>query len=227
VENGVLNDLKRNRAATLHRRPFSKRDLAVLVFTAIYVVGALVASIRLRNPEFVIYLIVMLVLIIVVTEVHLRTYLHIATRWSFSLWGLAHMAGGLLPIPEIWPRSEGPAVLYNLWVVPNLLKYDQIVHAFGSGVVTWGCWQALQGAFHCRGGMLDRSFGLLSLCCAAGIGFGAANETLEFVATRMLPRTNVGDYANTGWDLISNLIGALFATAVLLSPIASWPDDAK
>ncbi|MGE3316022.1 MAG: hypothetical protein AB7O26_12985 [Planctomycetaceae bacterium] len=189
----------------------------MLAFTAAYMGAALVALLRSQNPEFAIYLIVMLVLIILVTAVHLRTYLHIATRWCLSLWGLAHMAGGLIPIPEGWPRSDGPAVLYNLWIVVGVLKYDQVVHAFGSAVATWSCWQALHGAFHHRGVKLDRSFGLISLCFAAGIGFGAANETLEFLATLVLPRTNVGDYANTGWDLIANFVGASLVAVALIT----------
>jgi hypothetical protein len=34
---------------------------------------------------------------------------------------------------------------------------------------------------------------------------------VEFVATLLLPKTNVGGYENTGWDLVSNAVGAAFA----------------
>jgi hypothetical protein len=37
------------------------------------------------------------------------------------------------------------------------------------------------------------------------------NEVVEFVATLLIPETNVGGYRNTGWDLVSNLIGATTA----------------
>ena len=43
------------------------------------------------------------------------------------------------------------------------------------------------------------------------MGFGAANEVVEFIATRILPETNVGGYENTGWDLVFDLIGAVIA----------------
>lgn len=43
-----------------------------------------------------------------------------------------------------------------------------------------------------------------------GIGLGALNEVVEFVATRFMA-TNVGDYTNTGWDLVANLGGAAVA----------------
>jgi hypothetical protein len=43
------------------------------------------------------------------------------------------------------------------------------------------------------------------------MGFGAANEVVEFIATITLPGTNVGGYENTGWDLVANLVGCLLA----------------
>jgi hypothetical protein len=50
------------------------------------------------------------------------------------------------------------------------------------------------------------------LLVCMGVGLGALNEVVEFVMTLTLPETNVGGYENTGWDLVSNLIGALLAT---------------
>jgi len=47
------------------------------------------------------------------------------------------------------------------------------------------------------------------------MGLGALNEVVEFAATRLMPRTNVGGYENTGWDLVSNLAGCLIAVAGL------------
>ena len=47
------------------------------------------------------------------------------------------------------------------------------------------------------------------------MGFGALNEVGEFVATLLVPKTNVGGYANTGRDLVANLVGVLIAAVVL------------
>jgi hypothetical protein len=124
---------------------------------------------------------------------------------------LLHAAGGLMPVPETWPVGGEMHVLYNLWIVPNALKYDQVVHAWGSGLVTWVCWQCLRRAFQWRGVDVQPAFGLLTLCVAGGTGFGAANEIVEFVATLTLPQTNVGGYSNTGWDLVANLTGSVIA----------------
>ena len=86
--------------------------------------------------------------------------------------------------------------------------------------MTWVCWQGLLGAFARRGIPIRPTAGLLTISVAAGMGFGAANEIIEFLATRVLPETNVGGYENTGWDLVSNAVGCLIA-AVLISQWSS------
>ena len=47
------------------------------------------------------------------------------------------------------------------------------------------------------------------------MGFGALNEVIEFVATLTVPETNVGGYVNTGWDLVSNMIGSITAAVLI------------
>jgi hypothetical protein len=193
----------------------SAGEMAVFAFTALYMAASLVATLLVRNAEFVFYVIVMCVLIAAVSAVHRRVRFHVLTLQGLSLWGLAHMAGGLMPIPTSWPINGESYVLYNWWIVPGLLKYDQIVHAYGFGMVTLACWQALQSAFATRGTAVKPTLGLLTLCVAAGMGFGAANEIVEFVATLTLPGTNVGGYANTGWDLVSNFVGTVLAAGLI------------
>jgi hypothetical protein len=56
---------------------------------------------------------------------------------------------------------------------------------------------------------------MLALCAAAGMGFGALNEVIEFIAVLTLPNTNVGGYENTGWDLVANLVGTIIAALVI------------
>jgi hypothetical protein len=63
------------------------------------------------------------------------------------------------------------------------------------------------------------SAGAFALCALAGMGLGALNEVVEFAAVLTLPDTNVGGYINTGWDLVSNAIGAT-AGAVLMWGLA-------
>jgi len=194
----------------------STAEFAVLAFTLLYLLASLIATLVLGNREFVFYFVVMCILIVAVGLVHLRVRFHPAALWGLSIWGLAHMAGGLMPIPSSWPILGENHVLYNWWIVPGLLKYDQLVHAFGFGVVTWICWQSLQAAFTKRGIAIRPTLGLLTLCVAAGMGFGAANEVVEFFATLTLPGTNVGGYANTGWDLVANFSGSVLAAGLIV-----------
>ena len=198
------------------RRSLSHGETGVICFTAVYMVVSLIACLARKNPEFVFYLVVMCVLIATVITVHLKIGLHLAALWGLSIWGLAHMAGGLLPLPPSWPIKGDTSVLYNLWIVPEILKYDHLVHAYGFGVVTWICWQGICTAFSRHDVEAKPTLGLLALCVASGMGFGALNEIVEFIATITMPGTNVGGYINTGWDLVANFVGCVFS-AILIS----------
>jgi hypothetical protein len=183
----------------------------VATFTAAYLLVALVATLLLRNREFLFYIVTMLALVAAVGAVHKRVNLTKGALWCLSAWGFAHMAGGLLPLPEGWPFNPPNPVLYSLWLIPEHLKYDQIVHAYGFGVTTWVCWQGLQAIHPAK----RPTFGRLVLAGAAALGFGALNEVIEFAATRIMPDTNVGGYVNTGWDLVANLVGVVGAMFIL------------
>ena len=56
--------------------------------------------------------------------------------------------------------------------------------------------------------------GLVILAALAAMGLGALNETAEFLMTRVSSSTSIGGYRNTGFDLISNTIGA--------AAVATW-----
>lgn len=190
-------------------------EKTILAFTMIYIAPALATSLSGGKMEFVIYVAVMFILLIPILYLHHRVSLHPAALWGLSLWGLAHMSGGLVTVPESWPTAGESPVLYNWWILPERLKYDQVVHAYGFGLTTWICWQGLVGAFRSHSIELRPTLGLLTLCAAAGMGFGALNEVIEFAATLLVPETNVGGYLNTGWDLVSNLVGCLVAAVLI------------
>ena len=59
------------------------------------------------------------------------------------------------------------------------------------------------------------TLGLLIICGTSSMGYGALNEVIEFIATVFIPETNVGGYTNTSWDLVANLLGAIFATIII------------
>ncbi|MCA8962207.1 MAG: DUF2238 domain-containing protein [Planctomycetes bacterium] len=192
--------------------PASLRPLVPpLIVSCTYTAAASVAAVASGNLEFLFYVVVMLVLGSAVAVVHRHVSLSLASVWALAVWGALHMAGGLVPVPHSWPIDGEIRVLYSWWIVPPFLKYDHVVHAYGFGVTTWICWQGLRRL----AGPIAPSLGAMTLCVAASLGFGALNEVIEFVATLVFPRTNVGGYVNTGWDLVSNGVGAIVAAIVL------------
>ncbi len=203
----------------MHRPATGKQIRNVAIFTSIYLVLAALTTLSERNFEFVFYLVTMLMMIAAVYVVHRRVGISKEVLWGLSIWGLPHMIGGLMPIPSAWPQNTDPGVggvVYNWWVIPHYLKYDQIIHAYGFGITTWLCWQALNSCVSSKDGSpLRPTLGLMTLCTAAGMGFGALNEIIEFIATLTLPQTNVGGYINTGWDLVFNMIGSIIAAILI------------
>lgn len=187
----------------------------VIAFTVTYMSAAILTSLVTENMEFMLYVAVMIALIAVVAGIYARVGLSTAALWALAVWGGLHMAGGLIPIPPDLPIHGEIRVLYSLWLIPDQLKYDQVVHTYGFGVTTWVCWEVLARGLAVTGAQIRPTFGLMVLCAAAGLGFGALNEVIEFFATLLVPSTNVGGYDNTGWDLVANTVGAVFAASVI------------
>ena len=124
---------------------------------------------------------------------------------------VAHLAGGLVRV--------GDDVLYNASIGPHVaslhthvLQYDHFAHAFAVFVGTLTLWTLL--ALPISSVTNRRS--LIVLCTLAGLGIGGINETIEFLATIAHAGAGVGGYTNTGWDLVSNLIGATTAAVVIV-----------
>ena len=81
------------------------------------------------------------------------------------------------------------------------------------------CWEGLRAIIATRGaerGAVPRpTLGMLTLAAAAGMGFGALNEVVEFVVTLLVPDNNVGGYFNTAMDLVFNMLGAILAAVLI------------
>ena len=188
----------------------------VFAFTGAYIAVFVAVALTTDTPGLPVYLGLMSVLVPSLYLLHRHYPLGAGLMWSFSVWGLLHMAGGLVPIPSGWSREGSHSVVYSWWLIPGYLKYDQVVHAYGFGITTWLCWHILKSALRSPDGSPVRPTpGILMLCVAGGMGFGAFNEVVEFIFTLVLPDTNVGDYTNIGWDLVANLVGSLVAVAVV------------
>lgn len=210
-----------------------RRHIPVRLFVGAYMGVAAYFAVVQGNREFVFYGIIMLVLIVLVLLMDLRVRLATPLLWGLAAWGLAHMAGGTVKIPETWAEPGSVGTLYNLRVHPWLPKYDQVVHCLGFGLATLAGWRGLCVASRGSGPQprstavgdptLRPTFGVLIGVICVGMGLGAINEVIEFAATRIMPNTNVGGFENTGWDLVSNLVGCVLAAVFIRGTHATRP----
>lgn len=184
--------------------------MPLYLFTSLYLVAFAILAVTGGNAEFIFYIVVLLAIIGAVMYFDRHVHFSTPLLWGLSIWGLMHLAGGNLPVPPSLVAPDASPVLYNLRLAPWLPKYDQLTHAYGFGITTFACWQAMRAA-----GIQRLTLGIMVLLIAAGMGFGAINEVVEFTATLVVPDTNVGGYVNTGWDLVSNLTGATIATIII------------
>ncbi|MCA9277218.1 MAG: DUF2238 domain-containing protein [Phycisphaerales bacterium] len=200
-------------------KPAISKPLIALVTLYMLIFSGL--ALRQGNTEFLMYAVVMVVFIALILLLHRAIRFTPLALWLLAIWGLLHMGGGTVPVdPALTDAyrsaatdAERPtsAVLYSLRIHPDLPKYDQFVHAFGFFSATIACYQALIS-------LLSAPRVLATGVAAAlmGIGLGAINEVIEFIAVLSMPETNVGGYMNTAWDLVANTIGATLAACVCL-----------
>ena len=165
-----------------------------------------------QNFEFMIYVGVLIFFMALVLATNKKVKYSNGLLWGLSFWAIAHMAGGGIYI--------GDTKLYGTMLIPlvgepyNILKYDQVVHIYGFGVTTFLMWQLLKP-------LLDQEkkkgwVRLSIILVMAATGAGALNKVIEFTATIFDPGNGVGGYINNAIDLVSNLIGAMIAMAIII-----------
>lgn len=186
--------------------------VAVLVYTALFV--------SRQNYEFLIYVGVIVFFLILILSTLKRTQFSNFVLWGLIIWSILHMSGGGLMI--------GEGRLYEFMLIPlsdsyPIFRYDQFVHIFGFAVATLVSYELIRPLL--KPG-LRRWTALSIVLVMAGLGFGALNEIVEFLATVITPETGVGGYVNTSLDLVSNLIGAIIGLGVIRwrSSMTSSPD---
>lgn len=171
------------------------RALAAVVGTAL--VAFVGAGIAIGSPLALSYGAAVLALGVAVAALDARVPLSTPVLRGLAAWAVLHLAGGIVPL------GEG-RILYNARLGPPLVRYDRLVHAFGFGIATIACWEVLRP--HLR--EPRPAFGIAA--ATMGMGLGALNEVVEFLASRVAT-THVGGYRNTGWDLVFNLVGCAAA----------------
>jgi hypothetical protein len=110
-------------------RASNPRLAPVLGFTGLYLAVATVGGLARGSRELPLYLGLMGALVPALYLVHRKYRLTSAQLWMFSIWGLLHVAGGLSPLPGTGSGDGPRPLLYSWWLIPGLLRFDQLVHA--------------------------------------------------------------------------------------------------
>ena len=181
-----------------------EKILAGIAFT--YIAGFSAYYMSIRNFEFLWYIAVLAGFFVLIFVTIRRSNFDYLTLGGLTIWGLLHLMGGGVKVYG--------ATLYKLHLIPLIgsgelfvLKYDQVVHFFGFAVATLVVYHLLKPYLNERTNWKV----VYPLMIAAGMGLGALNEIVEFIAVLVVPHTGVGGYNNTGLDLIFNMLGALTA----------------
>jgi hypothetical protein len=176
-----------------------QEQLAPVTVLAVGAVGLLTLGIATGQANWPVYAVVVLAGAIVVARIHLRVGLSTPTIWGLVVFALGHLAGGMVPV--------GDGVLYQLWLVDGVVRYDNLQHAVGFGFVGRAIWETLQRRLAPTDH--DRPRVALWIVVLGATAAGSVNEIVEYLLTLVLPAHQVGGYDNTARDLIANLAGGL------------------
>ena len=166
--------------------------------TVAYMAGWTAFGLAVDSPLAIPYFVQMVALSWLVIRLDQRRPFTTVVLAGLSLWGFLHMIGGLLPI--------GGATLYETWLLP-VLRWDHVVHAVGFGFGGVAVFEAFLPWMSLP--VTARAAAWVAFMGSAAVG--AINETVEFVASRILDFANIGDEVNTGLDLVANMVGGLVA----------------
>ncbi|OHA57684.1 MAG: hypothetical protein A2114_01980 [Candidatus Vogelbacteria bacterium GWA1_51_14] len=187
-----------------------QEKLTLIGFATAYIVGFSAYYLFIKNFEFLWYVAVLVFFFILILATLKRSGFDRPILWGLAIWGFLHMAGGGVRV--------GDGVLYALELIPiagsgdaYVLKFDQVVHAFGFAVATLVVFHLLRPYL---GGKVNWKI-VYPIIALGGMGLGVINEIVEFIAVVVFPETGVGGYYNTALDLVFNTIGAVLATVFI------------
>jgi putative membrane protein len=186
-----------------------KGQLPILACSLLLLVAFSTHFLTKKNGEFLLYAGVILFFLIVFIITNSKVYYPNTLLWALWTWALMHLSGGAFHI-------QGK-LLYEIILIPlsekyPVFRYDQLVHIVGFATATVTMYYVLKPLLR-RDIKAWTSLSIVVGC--AGLGIGAFNEIVEFLATVLLPQTNVGGYLNTSLDLVADFIGAIIAVFVI------------
>jgi uncharacterized membrane protein YjdF len=179
----------------------------MLYFTILYMIVFTAIALINSNYEFLYYTAFMLMLIILVVFHYRRFELKTSTLFWLTLLGALHIFGGNIYIDL--------TRLYDFWLIPGILRYDNFVHIIGGLTATLVSYHLLYYRFHDR--IIHDKFMLALILLLVACGVGAVYEVIELSAVLWFNAgSKVGDYFNNAFDLLFNLIGAVMGCIYLI-----------
>lgn len=182
-------------------------QVPIVIVNLVYLAIASILFFSKKNWEFIIYIGVIVFFFVLIFLTNKRVKYPNLILWGLTLWGILHISGGSVFFNSGTLRLYD-LILFRISKTLPIFRYDQFVHIFGFGVATLVMYILLKPLLKKD---LDRWTSLSIIIVMAGLGVGALNEVIEFIATILAPETGVGGYINTSLDLVSNLIGAVIA----------------
>lgn len=180
-----------------------RRHIILLLINLAMIAGFGVLFIGRRNYEFILYVAVIVVLLGVVAASMRKVAYSFDALVGLTVWSAMHLAGGGVPVGD---GRLYDVILVRLTDAYEILRYDQVVHVWGFGACTLVAQALLARAL--RNPAAHRvAIGFVLVM--AGLGMGALNEVVEFIASEIVPDSGVGGYENTALDLCADLVGAI------------------
>jgi len=174
----------------------------IYYFTIGYLIVFTILSVIHGNFEFLYYIFIMTIFITITLIANKKLHLTLYILMGLSILGFMNVAGG-----NLWFNGTR---LYEIYLIKNILRYDNIVHSFGTFVGTFVAYNIIKPHIDKK---IKYNRLLLSLILILmAMGFGAFIEVLEFGAVIFFGAAKqVGDYFNNTLDLLFNLIGSAAA----------------
>ncbi|MDD5253502.1 MAG: DUF2238 domain-containing protein [Candidatus Nanoarchaeia archaeon] len=172
--------------------------LFMLIFTIFFVLKG--------NYEFLYYTALMSFVILFFVIFYKKFNFPVLSMLGLTILLTLHILGGHINI--------GNTRLYDFWIIPGVLKYDNPVHFFGIFTVAFMINHIIKP--HLKNNLKKSTWFFYIILMSLGVaGF---YEILELVPSIWLGAKNqVGDYLNNALDLVFGLLGAMTAGLYIIN----------
>lgn len=181
--------------------------LRLMFFIAIlYLIVFGIWSIMIKNFEFLYYILLMFVVLILIVKYRKKFKISVPAISGLTLLGFLSAFGGVVYI--------GGTRIFDIWIIPNILKYDNVIHFCASLVLAVMIFDYFYP--HLDKELKQNTFVVICMFTLLALGIGAFYEIFELIAVLFLNAAEgVGGYLNNAFDLVFNTLGALTGTLIM------------